>query len=255
MTQKEVFDIALRQSAWDCSCIPQDFFSEKNVVVVSKKDDRARRYLELPHICDLVYYGKSVVACVREDLVDEIGAYLQSDEHNYAYFETPVMNRLSRILEKYDAGICFMAEYFLPELGAVKRRDLPFETRILRPEDFRELYLPQWSNALCEKRRELDVLGIGAYDDGNLVGFAACSADCDDMWQIGIDVLPEYRGRNIASGLVGNLAAEILERDKVPFYCAAWSNIASVRTAIKSGFRPAWMELTAKSRSFMDSMQ
>ncbi len=26
------------------------------------------------------------------------------------------------------------------------------------------LYLPSWSNALCEKRKELDVLGVGAYD-------------------------------------------------------------------------------------------
>jgi hypothetical protein len=32
----------------------------------------------------------------------------------------------------------------------------------------------------------------------------------------------------------------------VPFYCAAWSNLRSVRNAIRSGFRPAWVELTFK---------
>ena len=37
---------------------------------------------------------------------------------------------------------------------------------------------------MCEERKSLDVLGIGAYDNDKLIGLAACSADCDDMWQI-----------------------------------------------------------------------
>ena len=39
---------------------------------------------------------------------------------------------------------------------------------------------------------------------------------------------------------------EILERGLVPFYCCAWSNVASARNAIRSGFRPAWVQVTAK---------
>ena len=46
-------------------------------------------------------------------------------------------------------------------------------------EDFQNLYLPEWSNALCEKRKHLDMLGVGAYDGETLVGLAGCSADCD----------------------------------------------------------------------------
>lgn len=74
------------------------------------------------------------------------------------------------------------------------------------------------------------------------------------MWQIGIEVLPEYRRMNIASALTSTLAIEILERGKVPFYCAAWSNIKSVRNVIKSGFRPAWVEMTAKSSRVVDEI-
>jgi hypothetical protein len=40
----------------------------------------------------------------------------------------------------------------------------------------------------------------------------------------------------------------------VPFYCAAWSNIRSVRNAIRSGFRPAWVELTVRKADFVDEM-
>ncbi len=66
------------------------------------------------------------------------------------------------------------------------------------------------------------------------------------MWQIGIDVLPDYRRRGVACALTSRLTVEILARGKVPFYSAAWSDIPSVRNAIRSGFRPAWAELTAK---------
>jgi GNAT superfamily N-acetyltransferase len=143
--------------------------------------------------------------------------------------------------------ICFMAEYFLPDIESIRPRDCPFEMRVLEQADFSELYLPEWSNALCEKRKHLDVLGMGAYDGGKLVGLAGCSADCDSMWQIGIDVLPNYRRQGVASALTSCLAIEILNRGKVPFYCAAWCNIRSVRNAIRSSFRPAWVEMTAKS--------
>ena len=95
------------------------------------------------------------------------------------------------------------------------------------------MYTKEWNSALCEDHKELDVLGIGAYDNDKLVGLAACSADCETMWQIGVNVLPEYRRRGIASALTSRLAIEILERGKVPFYCCAWSNIRSVKNRNK----------------------
>lgn len=119
---------------------------------------------------------------------------------------------------------------------------------------FADLYLPMWGNALCADRKELDVLGVGAYDGEKLVGLAACSADCDNMWQIGVDVLPEYRRMGIASSLTSNLAIEIIERGKVPFYCCAWSNLKSVKNALRSGFVPGWVEMTVKAASLVDEM-
>ena len=67
----------------------------------------------------------------------------------------------------------------------------------------------------------------------------------------GVDVLPGYRRRGVAAALTSRLAAETLARGKVPFYCAAWSNIKSVRNAVKCGFVPAWAELTAKPEAFV----
>lgn len=122
--------------------------------------------------------------------------------------------------------------------------------RVLTKPDFAALYRREWSNALCEKRKELDMLAVGAFDGEKLIGLAGCSADCSAMWQIGVDVLPEYRQRGVASAVTARLASETFGRGKLPFYCAAWSNIRSVRNALRCGFFPAWAELTVKSVSF-----
>ena len=98
------------------------------------------------------------------------------------------------------------------------------------------------------------MLGVGAYDGGKLIGLAGCSADCEAMYQIGVDVLPEYRRQGIASALTSRLALEVLALGKVPFYCAAWCNVKSVRNAIKCGFSPAWVELTARDVAFVGEM-
>ena len=150
--------------------------------------------------------------------------------------------------------VCFMAEYFLPDMERLKRLECNYVLKVLEQKDFADLYLPMWGNALCADRKELDVLGVGAYDGEKLVGLAACSADCDNMWQIGVDVLPEYRRMGIASSLTSNLAIEIIERGKVPFYCCAWSNLKSVKNALRSGFVPGWVEMTVKAASLVDEM-
>ena len=253
MTNKEILKIAMEQSAIDLGADACDFEKSENVTVLSKISDKARKYLKLPFSCQLVSYGNNVVASVSPDFLEITENYINK-YHLEHLFETPNMHVLNDALVAKGQKICFMAEYFLPDVDILRPLDCPYELRVLSAKDFADLYLPTWSNALCEQRKELDVLGVGAYDNGRLVGLAGCSADCDMMWQIGIDVLPEYRRQGIASALTSRLALEILNRGKVPFYCAAWCNVKSVRNAIKSGFRPAWVEMTAKSCENVDGM-
>lgn len=252
-TNQSILRLAMAQSAVDSNCRPEDFTREENVIVPSAANPGARRYLTLPFDCDLVSYGGNVVASIAEKHRPAVTAYL--DRFSSAHcFETPNLHVLNDAMQREGLRVCFMAEYFLPDLTRLKPLDCPYALRLLHAEDFAPLYTAEWSNALCAARRELDVLGVGAYDGDALIGLAACSADCDAMWQIGVDVLPAYRRQGVASALTSRLALEILSREKVPFYCAAWSNIKSVRNAIKCGFYPAWVEVTVKSAAFVDSM-
>lgn len=253
MNNREILQIAMQQSAYDSNCEATDFIKTENVIAISQTNEKARRYLQLPFSCDLVSYGNNIVASVQSEYKGIVEKYIEKYPIEHC-FETPNLHVLNEALMKKGQKICFMAEYFLPDVTVLKELSCEYELCILGREDFADLYIPQWSNALCEKRKELDVLGVGAYDNGKLIGLAGCSADCDSMWQIGIDVLPEYRRQGVASALTSRLALEILARDKVPFYCAAWCNVKSVRNAIKSGFRPAWVEVTAKPVEFVDGM-
>ena len=253
MNNEDIWRIAAQQSAYDCNCSPEDFFKSTNKVVLSCRHPKARKYLPLPFQCDLVSYGSNIVAQVDASLVDVVTEYIgkYSVEH---CFETPNINALNDMLAPHNLKVCFMAQYFLPDITRLKPLACDYELRILEQKNFENLYLPQWSNALCDNRKELDVLGVGAYDNGELIGLAGCSADCEDMYQIGIDVLPQYRQQGIASALTSRLALEIIAHGKVPFYCAAWSNLKSVRNAVKCGFRPAWVELTARDCDFVDKL-
>lgn len=253
LTNQNILRIAMQQSAIDANCREEDFLRTENVITVSKANPSARKYLKLPHICNLISYGNNIVATVSEEYEGIAREYISQYPAEHC-FETPNMHVLNDAFQEKGARVCFMAEYFLPDLQMLRPLPCDFELKLLTQEDFKTLYIQQWSNALCEARKELDVLGVGAYCDGKLVGLAGCSADCETMWQIGVDVLPAYRRQGIASAMTSRLAIETLERGKVPFYCCAWSNIKSARNAIRSGFRPAWVEMTVKPTAFVDEM-
>lgn len=253
MTNKEILRVAMEQSAIDLGACAGDFEKGENVVVISRKSESARKYLHLPFSCQIASYGNNAVASVSPEFYEIAEKYVNSYSVEHL-FETPNLHVLNGALEEKGQKICFMAEYFLPDMNVLRALDCEYELRVLTQADFADLYLPEWSNALCRDRSQLDVLGVGAYDGDKLVGLAGCSADCETMWQIGVDVLPAYRRQGIASSLTSRLAVEILNRGRVPFYCAAWSNVKSVRNAIKSGFRPAWVEMTARSRETVEEL-
>lgn len=258
MTNKEIYKFAMNQSAIDSNCSADDFLSFDNKVVISNKNPNARNYLELPFYCDLTSYGNNIVASVSEELLETVKDYICKYPVEHC-FETPNLNVLIEKLKPFHLGVCFMAEYFLPDISMNDSftdilLDCGYEIKVLQPNNFAEYYLPKWSNALCEERKHLDKLAVGAFDNGNLIGLAGCSADCDTMWQIGVDVLPDYRKQGIASCLTNRLASEVLKLNVVPFYCCAWSNIKSVKNALKSGFKPAWVQVTVKTNEFITNM-
>ncbi len=244
MTNDRILETALVQAAQDYGCKAEDFLKTENAFVPFLPTDRARKYMYPPYVLDMATYGSNLVIAFSEAL-ESIAREYASDMDPERVFESPNINRLNRMLAPVGYEIVGMGSYFLPRVELMKTLETPYPIKMLSPSDFKKLYVPEFSNALCEKRKELDRLGAGIYDAGRLVAFAACSMDGEDMWQIGVDVLPEYRRQGLASAVTSRLACEILALDKVPFYACAWANVKSARNAAACGFRPAWAQMYA----------
>ena len=207
MNNSQIISIAMAQSATDLGCAPEDFIKDKNIIVESTTSQNARKYLRLPFICDLVSYGNNIVASADMKYKEIVEQYINrfAPEH---CFETPNMHILNDAFQAHGMRVCFMAEYFLPRMESLRELPCRYELKVMHPNDFKNLYLPQWSNALCTDRKDLDVLCVGAYDGNTLIGLAGASADCDTMWQIGVDVLPEYRRQGVAGALTSRLVKQ-----------------------------------------------
>lgn len=115
MTNKDILNIAMKQSSIDLNCSAEDFLSVENKIVLSMPNKKARKYLTLPFDCNMVSYGNNIVASVRTDIADIVADYIKKYPAEHC-FETPNMNVLNDKLSDYGLKICFMAEYFLPDL-------------------------------------------------------------------------------------------------------------------------------------------
>ena len=119
----------------------------------------------------------------------------------------------------------------------------------------------RYSNALGFSTTRPDVLVLAAYAvDGagdtegagipanaDPVAMVGMSDDSPIMRQIGIDVLPAFRGAGIASALVCDAARLTLAEGYLPFYGTSPSHMLSQRVALNAGLVPTWWEYVSTS--------
>ena len=90
-----------------------------------------------------------------------------------------------------------------------------------------------------------DAIALTAEREGKLMALTSADDLWGDLWQIGIQVLPETRQKGFACGLVSRLTQEIVALGKTPFYSTWAGNVGSTKTALKCGFFPAWISMRA----------
>ena len=79
------------------------------------------------------------------------------------------------------------------------------------------------------------------------IAMVGLSDDSPIMRQIGIDVLPAFRGAGIASALVRDAARLTLAEGYLPFYGTSPSHMLSQRVAMNAGLVPTWWEYVSTS--------
>lgn len=139
-------------------------------------------------------------------------------------------------------------EYYLPDITKKSEVNPDFDIKILIDHEVESLYHDDRFHMVLgysSESERRDVIAVVGYKNKEIIGVAGASNDSDTMWQVGIDVMPAFREKGVASTLTKIITNEILKLGVVPFYGTAWSNIASKNTAISSGYKAAWVELAA----------
>lgn len=192
-------------------------------------------------------------SCFFDVLTFGTNAIIQADESIYDW----CVNNLSTVEAKriMDGDYLFKIDSTLREHGKklsgenVRYLLLDEDRSIHKPSGFiykifdkshmGELWKHKgFDNALNYKD---DVIGIGAFYQGQLVALAGADDRLDNLWQIGIDTIPEFRNKGLGVYLVKAIADEIIKAGKLPYYTTWSANIGSTAIALKTGFFPTWV--------------
>lgn len=243
---KDYYEKLLKQLSVDLNCNTSDFCAGENVITASALNEGRRSYSPGRPFLEMATLGGNTVITAEPCLHDFLSEFIK-DKEGHRLFESDNLAKLNKELENYGYQMAPTHHMFLPckdvnpdECCPVKwiyddeinpfYGDLRFPNAIAFPEP-------------CPVRP--DRIAVLAVEGDAIMGMAGCSEDAPHWQQIGIDVLPEYRSRGIGSYLVTLLKNKIIERGDIPFYGTAAANIHSQNIALRTGFRPAWVETEA----------
>lgn len=231
--------------ALELNCDAWDFDRGANLVTKSVAAEGRRTYINEPWFFHMVTMGSNVVITADERMHGFLREFVNVKE-GFRLFEMPNLRRVDQELRKYGYTLTKTHHMFLPRYEFEVKGS--FHTKWFEDKEI-EIFAgdPRFLNALSDPRFNTpDRLAVCAYVGDQLAGMAGAREDAPDWYQIGVDVLPEYRKRGIGEFLVGTISAEVIRRGKIPFVSASLGNLRSQNIAISYGFRPIWVEVGAQ---------
>ena len=244
---RDYYEKLLDQLALELNCAPADLRCEENTVTFTEFREGRRRYHPGMPFLQMATAGRGAVISADGQMHDFLRE-LVKDKEGHRLFELGDLARIDTELRKYGWELRSTHHMFLP--CSKTETDGRFEVKWFFDDEIKPFYGDErFPNAICYPHSNPgtpDRMIVCAYDGDNIMGMSGCSEDGPGWFQIGIDVLPEYRSRGLGSYLVTLVKNKIIERGGIPFYGTAAANIFSQSIAINSGFRPAWVETEAK---------
>ena len=241
-TKNDILQIAKAQLALDYNCQISDFEKEKNTIVEKKLIDGRRIYSSDECFFKLLCFGGKAIISTSPEIMPWCEEKLLNREAAWL-FQYPKLRAIDKKLQEFGHEIEDIHQYYLPN-GHMEQIEPIASIKWYEAEEILQFKDDaRIDEALAFNESHPDVLAVAAFDGENLMGIAGASADSKTMWQIGIDVFPDYRGRGIGTYLVVLIKNEILRRGKIPFYGTVQSHFHSQNIARNAGFFPIWAEL------------
>ncbi len=246
--KSDMENAAAKQLAIDLCCSPDDFFKSGNTVTAPKLQKGRRVFTDTPPFFRAASMGMGAVICTSPD-VSAYASALASGCKGTEIFEAQTVSAINRELFTHGCSIGLLNQYYLPKTPY--RPDVRtdgYTLRVFDEKDITELYeIKGFDNALLYRSEgeRRDIIAVCAVNGMRIMGMAGASSDSPMMAQIGIDVLPEFRGMGVGAALVSACTSEVMRSGYVPYY-GTWSgNIISQRLAAKCGYKPAWCEMSS----------
>lgn len=244
-TKSEILNIAKKQLALDYNCSLQDFEKEGNTITENRLIKGRRIYESDGCFLKIICIGGRAIICADKKLWPWLEEKIIKRDACWL-FDFSKLRMIDNKLQEFGHEIDIIHPYYLPDPAACEVKPAT-KVKWLKQQDIAQFKGDdRFDEAFAFNDNYPDVLGIAALDGDSIMGMAGASADSETLYQIGINVMPEYRGRGIGTSLVALLKQELLKQGKVPFYGTAESHINSKNIAINAGFFPAWTELFSK---------
>lgn len=230
------------QLAKDYNCTIEDFNNQNTLITDKKIIEGSRKYNDEDEILKIIIFnGKAIISadkCIKEWCIKNLSRF--SGAWMFLYSN---LRKIDKKLNEFGYEIDNTHHYYLPMDKEFTRNNIKLKwyekDEILKFKDDN-----RFDEAFAFNKNYPDILAVAAVDEeDNILGMAGASEDSKIMWQIGINVLEDEKGKGIASFIVQSLKNEILNRGKVPFYGTVESHIISQKVALKSGFYPAFAEV------------
>lgn len=227
----KILEIVRKQLAIDMNCNAEDFIKYGIVFCEAKLNEGRRMFDRQSPFLEIATMGKSIIVSGDCDILTKVKPLLENKTREDIFVAPFVFGH---------------SLYYIPDCNKIKKLPWPdgFEFYIKEGKEIHDLYkISGFENAIQYdiNHPRPDAIVIYAVNGNDIVAMAGASADSNLMWQIGIDVLPQFRNKGLAKSLVSNLALMTMGKGIVPYYGAASSNIASQSVAYRSGFIPTWM--------------
>ena len=241
--KEEILYKVKTQLAKDYNCRVEDFDNKDNIITDLKVITGSRKYNNDKEILKvLIFNGKLVVSAdevMKEWCIDKLLKF--PGEWLFLY---SVLRRIDKKLNELGYEIENTHHYYLPKDDSYLENK-NFNLKFYEKDEILQFKGDiRFDEAFAFNNNYPDVLAVAALDDeGNILGMAGASEDSDIMWQIGVNVLKDAKGKGVATTIVKALKNEILKRGKVPFYGTVESHIISQKVALKSGFYPVFAEV------------
>ncbi len=240
--RNEYVNILEKQLCVDYDCSLEEIKNDANVYREIKRKEGARPVGNADTLLKIAVYNEKLLVMANPELLEwcrktfenQAGTWLSEPEN---------LIKINNKLLRYGQKLADTHHHYIPaqtQISVERRLEVKWyeqdEINVFQGDN-------RFWEALLFDENTPDMLAVCAVDGDTILGMASATRDCERLWQIGVNVTQEGRGKGVGSYVTTLLKDELLHRGIVPTYATVESHIKSQKVAFQSGFVPAFYEI------------